>query len=97
MENIFGYIAGFCTTIAFIPQVILIIKTKDTRSISLGMYFLYCFGIASWLTYGLQKNDAAMIISNIVTLSLASVVLSYKIRNHKTDTIKRQVKAGKTP
>lgn len=85
MENIFGYIAGFCTTIAFIPQVLLIIKTKDTRSISLGMYCLYCIGIASWLTYGLQKRDAAMIISNIITLSFAMVVLGYKIRNYRAD------------
>ena len=35
-----GSIAGILTTVAFLPQVIMVLKTKDTSSLSLGMYSL---------------------------------------------------------
>ncbi|MFZ2453875.1 MAG: PQ-loop domain-containing transporter, partial [Trichococcus flocculiformis] len=33
-----GSIAGVLTTLAFLPQVIKVLQTKDTKAISLGMY-----------------------------------------------------------
>lgn len=87
MENIIGYLAAFCTTAAFIPQVLLVIKTKDTRGISLGMYIVFCIGLSLWLIYGIFKNDTAIILANVITLALASIVLGYKVRERlKTRT-----------
>ena len=28
-----GFIAGFCTTIAFLPQIVKIVKTKSTKEL----------------------------------------------------------------
>ena len=42
--EIVGYIAAVLTTISFVPQAAKIIKTKDTKSISLGMYALFSIG-----------------------------------------------------
>ncbi|OCN05285.1 hypothetical protein A4S06_09260 [Erysipelotrichaceae bacterium MTC7] len=75
-----GYIAATLTTISFVPQVIQVVKTKDTSSISLGMYSLFVIGVALWLVYGLVIGDLPMIISNAITTVLSSVILSYKIR-----------------
>lgn len=87
MENIIGYLAAFCTTAAFIPQVLLVIKTEDTRAISLGMYIVFCIGLSLWLIYGIFKNDTAIILANVITLALASIVLGYKVRERlKTRT-----------
>ena len=52
-----GSIAAILTTFAFLPQVIKVIKTKDTESIALGMYLMQVVGIALWLFHGLVIDD----------------------------------------
>lgn len=78
--KIVGYIAAASTTIAFLPQAIQTIKTKDTKSISLGMYILFTFGVLMWLIYGIANTDWPIIIANAITLLLAIVILFYKVR-----------------
>jgi MtN3 and saliva related transmembrane protein len=78
--KIVGYIAAASTTIAFLPQAIQTIKTKDTKAISLGMYILFTFGVLMWLIYGIFNKDWPIIIANAVTLMLAVVILFYKVR-----------------
>lgn len=77
----FGYLAAFCTTVAFIPQVLHIVRTRDTGAISLGMYSIFTFGVAMWLAYGVVLENLPMIVANIITLLLALVVLVYKLRD----------------
>lgn len=76
-----GYLAAFCTTFSFIPQVLHILRTRDTAAISLGMYGIFTFGVAMWLTYGLILGDAPMTIANAITLALALFILIYTIRD----------------
>ena len=44
-----GFLAAALTTVAFVPQAVKTIRSKDTRSISLGMYVIFTIGIAFWL------------------------------------------------
>ncbi|MCK4494349.1 MAG: SemiSWEET transporter [Methylococcales bacterium] len=74
-----GYIAAFCTTSSFLPQAILTIRTKDTESLSLGMYSLFTIGVLLWLIYGIHKEDLALIWANLITLILAGIILSFKL------------------
>lgn len=76
-----GYIAAFCTTSSFLPQAILTIRTRDTESLSFGMYSMFTLGVFFWLLYGIDKNDYAIIWANSITLFLASIILSFKIYN----------------
>ena len=46
-----GTIAAILTTISFLPQAYQVIKTKDTSSISLGMYVAFVLGLFMVLTY----------------------------------------------
>jgi len=78
--KIIGYIAAASTTIAFLPQAIQTIKTKDTKAISLGMYVLFTFGVLMWLIYGIFNTDWPIIIANAITLMLAIVILFYKVK-----------------
>ncbi|MEF2231388.1 MAG: SemiSWEET transporter [Pseudodesulfovibrio sp.] len=75
-----GIVAGFCTTLAFAPQVFRTWKTRSVGDISLGMYGLLCFGVALWLVYGLLADSLAVTLANAVTLVLALAVLVMKIR-----------------
>jgi MtN3 and saliva related transmembrane protein len=79
--QIIGFGAAALATIAFLPQMIKTVQTKETKAISLPMYLLFCTGVSLWLIYGLFTRDWPIIIGNIVTLLLASIVFSYKLRN----------------
>lgn len=74
-----GYIAGFCTTIAFLPQVVRTYKTRSAKDISLGMYLVFCFGVVMWLFYGFSIHAKAIIIGNFATIILAGCMLVMKI------------------
>ncbi len=79
--ELIGYIAAFCTTASFLPQAWMTLRTKDTRSLSLGMYSLFTLGVLFWLIYGVYKRDFALIWANAVTLLLAASILGFKIRS----------------
>ncbi len=76
-----GYIAAVLTTVAFVPQAIKTIRTRDTRSISLGMYVVFTIGIGFWLAYGIALGSMPMILSNIVTFALSATILGLKLRH----------------
>ena len=76
-----GYVAATLTTLAFVPQAIKIIRTRDTRGISLGMYLAFTVGVALWFGYGIVLHSWPMIISNAITFVLASVILAMKLRH----------------
>jgi MtN3 and saliva related transmembrane protein len=78
-SSIIGFIAAFCTTSAFIPQVLHILKTGNTDGISLLMYSIFTVGVALWLVYGLILGDLPMFLANLVTLILALTVLGLTI------------------
>jgi MtN3 and saliva related transmembrane protein len=76
-----GYLAAVMTTLAFVPQAIKTIRTRDTRSISLGMYVVFTAGIAMWLVYGIALNSMPMILANIVTFLLSATILGLKLKH----------------
>lgn len=80
---IFSFAAAALTTLSFVPQAIQVIKTKDTKSISLVMYIMFTVGVFCWLIYGLGIGDIALIAANLVTFIFAVIILSYKIINVK--------------
>lgn len=75
-----GLCAGFLTTTAFLPQVIRTWKTRSDRDISTGMFMLFCAGIALWTVYGFLIDSVPMIITNMTTFVLASLILVMKLR-----------------
>ena len=74
-----GYIAGFLTTIAFLPQVIKVWKTKSTKDISLWMFLIFNLGVFLWLIYGILIKNYALIFANTITLILSLSILVAKI------------------
>ncbi len=76
-----GYIGGFLTTCCFVPQALQTIRTRDTKSISLGMYILWCLGVVLWLIYDVLIGDRAQIITHGATLLFSSIILIMKSFN----------------
>ena len=48
-SEIVGHIAGFLTTVAFVPQLLRVYRTRQTRDLSLGMFVLFTIGVSMWL------------------------------------------------
>ena len=76
-----GYAAATLTTVAFVPQAIRTLRTRDTRGISLVMYVVFTLGLCFWLAYGIVLGSWPMIFSNIITLVLALLILGLKLRH----------------
>lgn len=76
-----GFVAGFLTTVAFVPQVLKVIRDNQTEGISLAMYLIFVTGVVCWVIYGVIIKDTALIIANVVTFSLAFPVLVVVIKN----------------
>lgn len=75
-----GSVAGLLTTCAFIPQVIKVLKTKDTASISLIMYCIQVTGVCLWIIHGIRIDDTAVTLANTFTLLLSSAILFCKLK-----------------
>ena len=78
--QILGLVAGSLTTAAFLPQVIKTWKSRSAKDLSLGMFSLFCLGVAMWLVYGFAVKDIPVIGANLLTLLLASTLLFFKLR-----------------
>jgi MtN3 and saliva related transmembrane protein len=87
--DLIGYAAASCTTISFLPQVIKALRDRDTRSLSLGMYFILTVGTCLWSLYGYVRHEMVIFVANSITASLCLVILIVKMRN---DYFGRQVK-----
>lgn len=74
-----GLLAAGSTTFAFVPQVLTILKSRNTDGISLGMYSVFTFGVLMWLVYGVLQGDVPLLVANAITFSLALTVLTLTI------------------
>lgn len=80
MENI-GFLAAILTTFSFLPQAVMILRTRKTHDISLTMYLMLNGGIMCWLVYGWVLHDLALILANSVTLLFSLPILLVKSNN----------------
>ena len=78
--EVLGFTAGACTTLAFLPQITKVWRTKQVNDISLGMYSIFVLGVALWLSYGLLRGALPIVVANAITLALAGSVLVMKLR-----------------
>ena len=79
-NEIIGLIAAVCSTFAFIPQVMKVWKTKQTKDLSLRMYSIMFLGILLWLVYGILIDSLSIILANVVTSTLVGTILVYIIK-----------------
>jgi MtN3 and saliva related transmembrane protein len=79
-----GTVGGFCTTFAFVPQVIKIWK-QGGRDLSYAMLALYLIGALLWLVYGLLLRAQAVILANFATAILIAFATALKAWTARRD------------
>ena len=75
--EILGAIAGFCTTFAFVPQLIKIQK-QGGRDLSYGRLIFYLAGVLLWLFYGIFLHAPSVILANAATSLLIVLAILLK-------------------
>jgi len=86
MTDGWGYLAAFCTTAAFVPQVVRVWRRRSADDISLAMYVMFMVGVALWMIYGIRLHAPPVIAANAATLVLAAGVVAAKLRFRSRDS-----------
>lgn len=84
ITDMVGFVAAILTTLSFVPQIILIIRTRRTSGISLLMYSIYVVGIVMWFAYGVMTGSLPLILSQTVTLLITGSILFIAARERIT-------------
>ena len=79
--DLMGAAGATLTTLCWLPQAIRLIRTRETRAISLVGYTVFVVGIICWLIYGVAIMNWPLIGANAVTLVLALTILGLKLRH----------------
>jgi MtN3 and saliva related transmembrane protein len=82
-----GFAAAFCTTAAFVPQLVRVLRLRSARDISLPTFLFFSLGVFLWLLYGWYTGSRPVIASNAVTLVLSVSILVLKLR-YDRDAVK---------
>ncbi|MBC8396152.1 SemiSWEET transporter [Flavobacteriaceae bacterium] len=81
--EIIGFAAAFLTTIAFVPQVLKVFKTKSVEGLSLTTYLLYVSGLVLWFIHGINLESLSMIVGNFISVILTLIILFFIINSKK--------------
>ena len=79
LVSILGTAAAIAATVSFAPQALQIIRTRQTKDISLGMYTITVIGFALWCAYGVLLRQWPLIASNTICLALSGFILMMKL------------------
>jgi len=77
--TVVGGIAAVLSTVSFVPQATKIIRSRDTSSISTGMYAVTVAGFTLWTAYGAMQTAWPLIASNAICLLLSAFILTMKL------------------
>ena len=80
--ELIGYMAGTCSALALLPQVIKSWRTKSTKDISLLWNGTLLIGLSLWVVYGYGIHGIPIIIfagiESVLTASMLILKLMYK-------------------
>ena len=77
--NIIGYFAAILSTVGFLPQAIKVLKSRQTRDISLMMYLIITIALLTWSVYGFLTQQWHIVIANSISFCFTLPVLILKL------------------
>jgi MtN3 and saliva related transmembrane protein len=78
-----GLVAGLCTSLSFVPQVLKAWREGDTDAISKRMYVASLIAYGLWIVHGLMITSVPIMLFNAVNVVLAGLILVLKLRGLK--------------
>ncbi|MGI8510826.1 MAG: SemiSWEET family sugar transporter [Gemmatimonadaceae bacterium] len=74
-----GYAAGLLSMTSYVPQVVRVWRTRQTKDLSYGMFALLVTASALWVIYGALNRQWPVILPNVGCLILSLAILVGKI------------------
>ncbi len=78
-----GYAAGAVTAFTFLPQVVKTWKEKSAKNVSLLMFIIAFVNEVMWIAYGVLSNNWVIISTNVVMITMCSLMIFLKLRYNK--------------
>ena len=75
-----GVVAGCCSTVSFVPQIIKAIREHDTGAISRRTYIINVTAFVLWIAYGFALDSFPLIAFNALSLLMSGTILVMKLR-----------------
>ena len=82
----FGYFAAILTTSAFLPQLLKTLRTKKADDVSLVTLIMFILGVLSWIIYGYKISSTPILVANLITFTLNTLILISKLYYSKNRT-----------
>lgn len=79
LAPIIGSLAALLTTVAYVPQAYQTIRTRDISALSLPTFLLLFAGTCLWGTYAVLIHDIPILLTNLISGGLATVILYIKL------------------
>src|ERR1022692_2868847 len=80
LTTIVGFMAGFVTTAANLPQVWKTYRSKSAEGLSFRMLLALAFGLGMWIVYGIMSKLPPLIVTNAVAPLLVLALLGMKLK-----------------
>lgn len=81
--EIVGYVGVVLSSATFVPQVYQAWKTRSVGDLSIWMIILLLGNVSTWLFYGWYKGAQPIIVANAIILTLALLMLYFKLTFRK--------------
>jgi MtN3 and saliva related transmembrane protein len=78
--TLLGIVAGTLTTLAFLPQLLKVWRSRSAHDISMAWLVTFSSGIFLWLIYGVLIDSLPVILANLITFVLTGIILMMKLR-----------------
>ena len=95
--EVVGYAACFISTFASLPQLIKCVRSKSTKDISYITVVMIQTGCSLWLSYGICVSDIPIIVSDIISIILYTLLGIFKIYNERKTPVIMDDSEGNKP
>ena len=84
--ELLGCMAGVLTSVAYFPQILKLLKTKQVAGISIPMYFCLLTGCSLWFIYGVTIHSVALIIFNVINILFIFTIIVLSVKYQKVSS-----------
>jgi len=81
--QLLGWVGGVTASAMWVPQFLALIRTRDTRGLSVPIWIVYVGTTTGWLAHGIRLGQLFMILANVVGLLATITSLVYLRRDGK--------------
>lgn len=89
---IIGLVAGILTSSSMVPQVVKTIKEKKAEEVSLTMLVVLMLGVATWVVYGVIREDMPIIVTNSFSLLVNMTMIILRLKYNRKPALKSYAK-----